>query len=83
MNVDGHDVSVKELAQAIIEVVGAGSLIEEPTPNHIRDIDVGEAILDDSKLNAVLGLVAKTELGIALAKTYSDLQDKLCLNCQS
>jgi nucleoside-diphosphate-sugar epimerase len=77
LNVSGRDTTIRELAEAVIAACGRGALAEEPMPEHLARIDIGEAALDDARLRATIGQVPVTPLQEGLRATVTDVRNRL------
>ncbi len=77
LNVSGRDTTIRELAEAVIAASGRGTLAEEPMPEHLERIEIGDAVLDDSRLRATIGQVPVTPLEEGLRATVTDVRNRL------
>ncbi|MCU0934540.1 MAG: NAD(P)-dependent oxidoreductase [Gammaproteobacteria bacterium] len=77
LNVSGTDVTVVELAEAVVAACGSGSVALEPLPEHVQRVEVGAARLDASRLVALIGPVEPTPLADALRRTVTDVRRRL------
>lgn len=69
LNLAGHDVAIKSLAEAIIGTAGKGALQCEPLPDDIAAIDIGAASFVDARLIAKIGELPRTSFERSIAKT--------------
>lgn len=68
-NVAGREVTLGELLDALVGIIGQGGWRVTPFPENIRQMDIGEARLLDDKLCALIGPLPRTELLKALQNT--------------
>lgn len=68
-NISGQRIYIEDLVKKIIKLISKGKLKLEETPEHIKQIDVGNSKVLDSKLRNVLGYIPNTDKNIALKKT--------------
>lgn len=64
-------ISLRELAELIVELAGSGSVEVRPFPEERKAIDVGSTYLDYSKIRRALGWEPKTSLEDGLARTIA------------
>ena len=64
---------LRDMAQAVVDTVGSGSLRDVPWPFEAEAIETGDYISDLRKVNDVLGWHPTTALADGLAETWSDL----------
>jgi UDP-glucose 4-epimerase len=64
-------ISLRELAELIVEIAGSGSVEVRPFPEERKAIDVGSTYLDYSKIRRALGWEPKTTLDDGLARTIA------------
>lgn len=64
-------ISLRELAELIVEIAGSGSVEVRPFPEERKAIDVGSTYLDYSKIRRALGWEPKTSLEDGLARTIA------------
>jgi nucleoside-diphosphate-sugar epimerase len=74
LNVRGQSTTIRALADGLIDACGCGSVLEEPMPEHLRKIDIGEAELDDRRLRALLGDLSCTSLADGLRATVAGVR---------
>ncbi len=77
LNVSGADVTVVELAEAVVAACGSGSVVLEPLPEHLQRVEVGAARLDATRLVALIEPVRPTPLLDALRVTVTDVRRRL------
>lgn len=80
-NVAGYEVTVKELLDDLIKIIGKGEYITKPFPDAIKNIDVGTAKYSDSKLRAKIGELKITDREIALKNTVNYFCKKIGKRC--
>jgi nucleoside-diphosphate-sugar epimerase len=68
-NLAGHDISIRELAERVVEIAGRGSVRCEETPDEIKVIDIGQAVFSDATLGELIGEIPRTDLRVALELT--------------
>jgi UDP-glucose 4-epimerase len=73
-NVCGEDLLVVEIARLLIGIAGTGRIVMTTPPDSVASIEVGNARLDGSKLEQLIGPLPKTSLPIALAATFDDVK---------
>ena len=76
LNVSGRDATIRELAESVIAACGSGKLVEEPMPEHLARIEIGEAILNDARLRALIGDLSSTVLRDGLRVTIADIHGR-------
>ena len=77
LNVTGHDVDIRELAQRLQSLVGSGAVATEEMPAHIKAMDTGDAVIDAGRLQALIGKSARTEFSVALDATVRYFKERL------
>ena len=77
LNVTGHDVDIRELAQRLQSLVGSGAVATEEMPAHIKAMDTGGAVIDAGRLQALIGKSARTEFSVALDATVRYFKERL------
>ena len=65
---DEH-LSVAEIAQATVKYIGKGKVVFVDWPTGAKSVDVGNAVLTNSKIKSILGWVPKVSLADGFAKT--------------
>lgn len=70
-NVGGYEVTLKELLNDLMKIIGKGEYITEPFPEAIKNIDVGTARYSDSELRDKIGNLKITDREIALRNTVN------------
>ena len=80
-NLAGHDLSIRALAERVVEIAGRGSVRCVETPDEIKAIDMGQAVFSDAALRALIGEFPRTDLRVALGQTidYFRGQDDLAV----
>ncbi|HVE62401.1 MAG TPA: NAD-dependent epimerase/dehydratase family protein [Mycobacteriales bacterium] len=66
--------SLREMAQEVLDVVGAGELADAPWPPEAEAIETGDYVTDISKVATVLGWRPRTSLRDGLTATWAELQ---------
>jgi UDP-glucose 4-epimerase len=70
LNLGGDRViSLKELADLLVEVNGGGNYVQRSYPSERKRIDIGDYYADDSRIRAVLGWEPRVDLRTGLART--------------
>jgi UDP-glucose 4-epimerase len=64
---------LREMAQAVLDTVGSGSLADVPWPAQIQAIETGDYVTDVRKVAGVLGWRPTTALADGLAATWDEL----------
>jgi nucleoside-diphosphate-sugar epimerase len=77
LNVAGHDADIGELAARLQLLVGAGAVATEDMPPHIKAMDLGEAVMSDARLKALVGEPQRTDLAAALGATVTYFKEHL------
>ncbi|HEY4363950.1 MAG TPA: NAD-dependent epimerase/dehydratase family protein [Bryobacteraceae bacterium] len=78
LNVGGDRVvSLKDLADLLIEVNGGGEYTQRSYPADRKRIDIGDYYADDSRLRAALGWEPKVDLRTGLARTLEFYRQNL------
>jgi UDP-glucose 4-epimerase len=75
-NVRGMDVTIHELAEEIVSIIGKGSVIKEEMPDIIKAIDTGNTEYSDVRLNQYLGSRSLTDFTTSLEKTINYFKEK-------
>lgn len=70
-NVAGREVTLGDLLDTLVAAVGSGAWAVEAFPEHVKQMDVGEARFSDEKLERALGSLAKTDLATAVTNTVA------------
>ena len=68
-NVRGMEISILDIAEKIISIIGKGSVIMEKMPDMLKVIDIGNAEYSDAKLTHYLGNRSLTDLTTSLIET--------------
>ncbi|MBN1430354.1 MAG: NAD-dependent epimerase/dehydratase family protein [Anaerolineae bacterium] len=69
-NVGGlRPISIKEIADTLIDLTGRVSCHDEPFPEHLKVIDIGDFYTDSGKISNALGWKPKVDLREGLEKT--------------
>lgn len=68
-NLGGQEITIRQLVETLISVIGAGTFVVKEVPEHIKAIDMGNARISEDKLRAELGGLRYTDLSQALAGT--------------
>ena len=68
-NISGTEVSLLELSEKIISIVGKGSISKKDIPHEIKTIDIGNTEFSDIKLTEYLGSIPFTQLTTSLQET--------------
>jgi len=68
-NLGGQEITIQQLVEALISIIGSGSFVVKEVPDHIKAIDMGNALICEEKLRAKLGDIRSTDLLMALSNT--------------
>jgi UDP-glucose 4-epimerase len=74
INVSGHAIKLENLAKLLVDLTEKGAYRSSCFPNEIKNIDVGNALINEKKLIKILGNVPKTDIRDALKKTIAHLK---------
>ena len=77
LNVAGHDVDIREIATRLQAIAGAGAVADEAVPAHVKAMDTGDATIDQSRLEAMIGAAPRTDLADALDATVGYFKEQL------
>jgi UDP-glucose 4-epimerase len=78
LNLGGDRViSLKELADLLIEVNGGGEYVQRSYPPERKRIDIGDYYADDSRLRSTLGWEPRVDLRTGLARTIEFYRQNL------
>jgi UDP-glucose 4-epimerase len=69
--------SLRQMAQAVLDVVGSGRLADAPWPAEAEAIETGDYVSDVRKAGQVLGWRPTTPLHEGLAETWAELEPVL------
>ncbi len=72
-NVAGTYVSLSDLLDTIVRILGKGSYVSKEFPEEVKRMDIGSARLDGSKLHGLLGEILTTPLEEAIRNTVTSL----------
>jgi UDP-glucose 4-epimerase len=71
-NVGGlRPISLREIAETIVEISGRGSCRTEPFPAHLKNIDIGDFYADYGKIKSALGWSPKVDVREGLTHTLA------------
>jgi UDP-glucose 4-epimerase len=77
-NVGGlRPISLKEIAQILIDITGKGSCRVEPFPPDLKPIDIGDFYADYTKIKQTVGWEPKVDIGEGLGRTLAYYQAHL------
>jgi nucleoside-diphosphate-sugar epimerase len=68
-NVSGQDKLILELAETIVAIVKKGQIVLKELPQHVLNIDSGNAIYEDKKLKDVIGEYLSSDFKESIQKT--------------
>lgn len=74
LNVGGHHLSISELAETIVRLVGKGRCVIKEIPAEIKAIDAGSVRFSSTRLEALLGPTSYTPLEQGLSRTIQWFQ---------
>jgi UDP-glucose 4-epimerase len=72
-----EEYSITEFAQALVEVLGKGSIQHVEWPEHWVNMDVGSVSISNAKIKRELGWKPKTTLHEGLRNTWSFFEERL------
>ena len=70
-----ESISLRALADIVVEAAGCGTYVVTEHPANRRDIDIGDYVADDRKLRAATGWSPDVTLRDGLARTVSFLRE--------
>jgi UDP-glucose 4-epimerase len=76
-NISGTHISIAELANKLIKLIGKGSCEIHEVPHEINAVDSGNAQMDESLLRATLGIQQYTPFDDALSETIDYFKREL------
>lgn len=76
-NLSGHELTVVELAEALVGAIGSGTYTVGPIPEVRAKADTGTQRIDGERLDRAIGGTPRTELRLALARTVSYLRERM------
>ena len=76
-NVCGTDVTIHQLAEQIVSIIGKGSVIVEDIPEQIKAIDIGNAEYSEVKLNEYLDQRLLTDFNTSLDITIKYFKERI------
>ena len=76
-NLKGEEVLIEDLVKMLIEIVGKGKCKIKPMPREIKNIDIGNSVINDSRLRELLGVIPKTDLRSTLVATVKYFKESL------
>jgi len=76
-NISGYNMSISELAEKIITIAGTGKISLKELPTRIKNIDAGNAFIDDSRLTEFIGKVNMNSIDDALVETINYFKENL------
>ncbi|MFZ2339171.1 MAG: SDR family oxidoreductase [Bacteroidales bacterium] len=71
LNINGLSKPIIELADNIVSIIGGGEIILKEMPSSIRNIDIGNIIIDDSRLKEFIGDYSLSEFQESLTVTIN------------
>ncbi|MFC1606569.1 NAD-dependent epimerase/dehydratase family protein [Candidatus Latescibacterota bacterium] len=75
-NINAWNMLIQDMAEIIIKITGKGSFSVRELPEHIRNMDVGVADFDSSKITSVLGDLKFTPYEKAIEQTLKYFKNK-------
>lgn len=79
-NVIGQEITIQQLVEILISIIGSGKYYISDIPQYIKEIDMGNAIVSDEKIRALLGDFSFTDLRSSLSKTVNYFKHELMAN---
>lgn len=77
INIPGYTISVLKLAEKIIKISGSGKILVKEIPNIVKNIDVGSAVIDGSKLTKLIGNNYFRNINDSLKETINYFKENL------
>jgi nucleoside-diphosphate-sugar epimerase len=77
LNISGLNIPISELAEKIIKIADSGEISLKETPTMIKNIDIGNAIIDESILTELIGKVHLKNIDEALNETINYFKENL------
>ena len=76
-NISGYNIPISELAEKIIKIVGQGKVSFKQIPVNIKNIDVGNASIDESKITEFIGKINLKNIDAALTETINFFKENI------
>ncbi len=78
-NISGVELTIEELVQTIVSIIGKGNYIKKDIPHEIKAIDIGTALFNDEKIQKKFS-IQNTNIIASLKETVMYFQRSLSLN---
>ena len=69
--------SVKQIAEIIVNIIGTGKVKHIDWPELRKKVEVGDAIIDNSKIKKLLDWEPKYDLSLGIIETKNFYKDRL------
>jgi len=77
INLSGYNIPISNLAEKIIRIAGSGKMSLKEVPSMIRNIDIGNAIIDESSLIKFIGQTHLENIDDALEETINYFKENM------
>lgn len=77
INISGYNIPIIELAKKIVNISGKGKISFKEMPTMIGNIDIGNAISEETRLTNFIGKVELTNIDNALLETINYFKEKI------
>ena len=71
ININGISIKILELAQKIVNITKKGRVVVKKIPSDIEKIDVGNAPMDETQLQKLIGKIEYSDLDLSLTETIN------------
>lgn len=77
LNVSGYSIPIANLAEKIVSIAGKGKISIKDIPKTIKNIDIGDVVVDDSMLTKLIGKIHLRNVDEALTETIDYFKESL------
>lgn len=77
INYAGNEIYIEDLVKKIQKICKRDNYIIKPMPPHISEIDLGSAVMDESKLIKMIGKIPETNIDTALNEVINYFKQNL------
>ncbi len=77
LNISGYNMPISELAEKIIKIAGSGKISLKEIPKTVKNIDVGNALIDESRITEFIGKVHIKNIKDDLTETINYFKENL------